>query len=233
MQNRPITTLFMLMSVDGKISTGDTDERDFDKDLKNLPGVMEGLPQYYALEKQTDIVSFNTGRVMAKIGVNERTDEPTKINCSFIIVDNQPHLTKKGIEYILKWVKTLYLVTTNPEHPAKEIDADNIVVMEYAKIDFAHLFQEMKDARGVERITVQSGGTVNAELIRAGLIDHVSLVVAPCLVGGKNTSTLVDGVSLRSDEDVLKIKPLSLVAATLLKNNYIHLRYDVVNSPRF
>ena len=27
-QNRPVTTLFMLMSVDGKISTGATDELD-------------------------------------------------------------------------------------------------------------------------------------------------------------------------------------------------------------
>ena len=44
--NRPITTLFMLMSVDGKISTGETDELDFDKDLPNIIGVKEGLQQY-------------------------------------------------------------------------------------------------------------------------------------------------------------------------------------------
>ena len=30
--DRPITTLFMLMSVDGKISTGATDELDMDRD---------------------------------------------------------------------------------------------------------------------------------------------------------------------------------------------------------
>ena len=33
---RPITTLFMLMSVDGKISTGATDELDVDKDYINI-----------------------------------------------------------------------------------------------------------------------------------------------------------------------------------------------------
>lgn len=31
--DRPITTLFMLSSVDGKISTGATDELDVDKDF--------------------------------------------------------------------------------------------------------------------------------------------------------------------------------------------------------
>ena len=35
---RPITTLFMLMSVDGKISPGATDDLDFDKDLPHIPG---------------------------------------------------------------------------------------------------------------------------------------------------------------------------------------------------
>ena len=43
--DRPVTTLFMLMSVDGKISTGSTDELDFDRDLPRLPGVREGLHQ--------------------------------------------------------------------------------------------------------------------------------------------------------------------------------------------
>lgn len=61
----------MLVSADGKISTGSTDERDFDKDLPNIKGVGEGLHQYYDLEKQTDYYSFNTGRVMAKVGWND------------------------------------------------------------------------------------------------------------------------------------------------------------------
>ena len=64
--NRPITTLFMLMSVDGKISTGATDDLDEDKDFPNIKGVNEGLHQYYEIEKTTDLWSLNSGRVQAK-----------------------------------------------------------------------------------------------------------------------------------------------------------------------
>ena len=64
--NRPITTLFMLMSVDGKISTGATDDLDVDKDFPNIKGVNEGLHQYYEIEKTTDLWSLNSGRVPAK-----------------------------------------------------------------------------------------------------------------------------------------------------------------------
>ncbi len=35
-KNRPITTLFMLVSVDGKISTGSADELDVDKDFPKI-----------------------------------------------------------------------------------------------------------------------------------------------------------------------------------------------------
>ena len=40
--NRPVTTLFMLMSVDGKISTGASDSLDVDKDFPKIAGVKEG-----------------------------------------------------------------------------------------------------------------------------------------------------------------------------------------------
>ena len=46
--NRPITTLFMLMSVDGKISTGDRDELDVDRDFPLMkefyPDVKDSIP---------------------------------------------------------------------------------------------------------------------------------------------------------------------------------------------
>ncbi len=66
MNNRPINTLFMLMSLDGKISSGNNDELDADKDWCKIDGVKEGLNQYYEIEKTTDWYSLNTGRVMAK-----------------------------------------------------------------------------------------------------------------------------------------------------------------------
>lgn len=221
----------MIESVDGKISTGDVDELDVDKDFKRIVGVKEGLHQYYDLEKQTDPYSLNTGRVMQKIGVNERAEEPTKMGCSFIIIDNKPHLNEKGVEYLAKWVKTLFLVTTNKNHPAYKVKENysNIVILDYdGEVDLAGLLEKLKSEHGVDRITIQSGGTLNAEWIRKGLIDRLSVVVAPLLVGGKNTSTLIDGESLHTQEDLMKIKTLKLIKCDVLENSYLHATYEVV-----
>ena len=95
--DRPITTLFMLMSVDGKISTGATDDLDIDKDFPKIAGVREGLHQYYEIEQTTDLWSLNSGRVQAKLGVNTK-EMPDKTPVSFVIIDND-HLNKNGVLY--------------------------------------------------------------------------------------------------------------------------------------
>ena len=57
---KPITTLFMLMSVDGKISTGAVDELDVDREFPRTNGMKEGVYQYYEIEKTTDLWSLNS-----------------------------------------------------------------------------------------------------------------------------------------------------------------------------
>jgi len=230
--NRPFTTLFLIESLDGKISTGDDDGRDVDVDFPTIKGVKEGLHQYYEIEKTTDPFSLNTGRVMAKIGVNDRKEKPTKIGCSFIIIDSKPHLTAKGVDYLARWVKHLFLVTTNENHPVFDQTKKhkNLTIIKFdKKINLKDLLTQMKNEHGVERLTIQSGGTLNSFWIREGLVDQVSIVIAPCLVGGKDTQSLVGGESLHSKKDLEKIKALKLISCNVLKDSYVHLRYEVMN----
>src|SRR3989338_1827407 len=227
---RPYTTLFMLTSVDGKISTGDTDIMDVDKDYPKIPGLKEGLQQYYDLEQQTDLFSFNTGRVFAKMGMNERTDEPAKLPVSFVVVDNEPHLKESGVVYLAKKSDKLILATTNTSHPAFQAKEKhpNIEIISYdTQIDFSDLFKRLRTDYKADRLTIQSGGTLNSVLLREGLIDRVLLVVAPALIGGRNTSTLIDGESLHSPDELNKIRALELVQATALKDSYLLLEYKV------
>ena len=124
---RPITALFMLMSVNGKISTGSTDELDVDRDFLKIPVVREGLHQYYEIEQTTDLWSFNTGRVQAKMGVNEK-ELPDKTPVSFVLLDNH-HLTEHGVRYFCAKSKQAVVITSNPTHPAFHVDADNLHII--------------------------------------------------------------------------------------------------------
>ena len=124
---RPVTTLFMLMSVDGKISTGADDALDVDRDFPKLPGVREGLHQYYEIEQTTDLWSLNSGRVQEKMGVNTEP-MPDKTPVSFVIVDNR-HLKEHGVRYFCARSKEFVLVTSNAEHPAFQMREENLHIL--------------------------------------------------------------------------------------------------------
>lgn len=230
MKEKPITTLFMLESLDGKISSGNNDNLDADKDWCQIDGVKEGLYQYYEIETTTDFYSLNTGRVMAKIGVNERTEYHDKIDCRFIIIDNKPHLNEKGIDYICHWVNKLILVTTNKNHVAYSLREkyDNLDILFYNDLDLKTLLTDMGKKYGAKAITIQSGGTLNGKFLRDNLIDYVNIVIAPLLVGGKDTSTLIDGESIISSKELGKLKALKLIECKQLDDSYIQLKYKVI-----
>ena len=230
MKEKPITTLFMLESLDGKISSGNNDNLDADKDWCQIDGVKEGLYQYYEIETTTDFYSLNTGRVMAKIGVNERTKYHDKIDCRFIIIDNKPHLNEKGIDYICHWVNKLILVTTNKNHVAYSLREkyDNLDILFYNDLDLKTLLIDMGKKYGARAITIQSGGTLNGKFLRDNLIDYVNVVIAPLLVEGKDTSTLIDGESIISSKELGKLKALKLIECKQLDDSYIQLKYKVI-----
>lgn len=224
--NRPITTLYMLMSVDGKISTGAADELDVDKDLPKIAGVKEGLHQYYEIEQTTDLWSLNSGRVQAKMGVNE-AKMPNKTPVSFVVIDNH-HLDENGIRYFCALSKEFVLVTCNKMHPAFDIKEDNIHIIYQDVLSLNDVLAKLRSDYGCERITIQTGGTLNEKFLRDKLFDYVDIVVAPVLIGGKDTSTLIDGQSLRSESELSKLGVLKLIECKVLEDSYLRLRYKVI-----
>ncbi|MHC5061148.1 MAG: dihydrofolate reductase family protein [Planctomycetota bacterium] len=232
--DKPITTLFMLTSVDAKISTGSNDNFDVDKDFSTIEGIKDGLKQYYEIEHTTDLHSLNSGRVLAKVGANKPQKDVVKSPVSFLIIDNKPHLDKIGVDNFINKSNKLYIITTNKNHPAflkKEVN--NLEIIYYKKeIDFEDLFKKLKQDFGIDRITIQTGGTLNSIFLRAKLIDKISIVVAPALIGGNDTSSLIDGKSLSSVKELCQIKALELTEVKKLNDSYIHLKYDVVNDTK-
>ncbi|MBQ9535465.1 MAG: dihydrofolate reductase family protein [Clostridia bacterium] len=225
--DRPVTTLFMLMSVDGKISTGSTDSLDFDKDLPLIAGVGDGLHQYYEIEQTTDLWSFNTGRVQAKMGINE-SEMPSKTPVSFVLMDNH-HLKEHGVRYFCARSRQFIVITSNLRHPAFGVKESNLHIIYQETPSLRDALVCLKEKYGCERLTVQSGGTVNGLFLREKLIDFVDIVVAPILVGGKDTPTLIDGASLLSDSELSGLGVLKLTDCAVLHGSYLRLRYEVTD----
>ena len=224
--DRPVTTLFMLMSVDGKISTGATDNLDLNEIPQNCGRSRRTAPVLSDRADNRSVVA-QSGRVQEKLGVNSK-EMPNKLPVSFVMIDNH-HLTKQGIRYFCARSKEFVLVTSNADHPAFQMDEDNLHIICQSKLSLTDALAQLKSEYGCQRITIQSGGTLNGLFLREKLFDYIDIVIAPILVGGKDTSTLIDGRSLLSESELSQLGVLKLQECMVLENSYLRLRYQVIH----
>ena len=98
----------------------------------------------------------------------------------------------------------------------------------YNKLSLSDALYTLYTDFGCERITIQSGGELNGLFLREKLFDFVDIVVAPILIGGKNTPTLIDGKSLMSQDELSSLGVLKLESCEVLKYSYLRLRYKVI-----
>ena len=147
----------------------------------------------------------------------------------FVIIYNETHLNENGIDYICNWVESLILVTTNKKHIAYSLTDkyDNLDILYYEELDLTRLLEDLSSKYNAERLTIQSGGSLNGLFLRNNLIDYVNIVIAPLLVGGKDVSTLIDGEAISHSEELSKLKALELIECNQLNNSYIQLKYKV------
>ena len=67
---------------------------------------------------------------------------------------------------------------------------------------------EKLQKKGIKKLLVEGGGTINWQFIKYGLFDEIVLTVSPFIIGGTNAITLVqgDGFQKISDSPKLKLK---------------------------
>ena len=89
------------------------------------------------------------------------------------------------------------------------------------------MLEDLSSKYNAERVTIQSGGSLNGLFLRNNLIEYVNIVIAPLLVGGKDVPTLIDGEAISNSEELNKLKALELIECNQLDNSYIQLKYKV------
>ena len=52
------------------------------------------------------------------------------------------------------------------------------------RVDLGLAMQKLRSQLGIKKLMVQGGGTINGAMVQAGLVDEMSLVVAPVIDGG-------------------------------------------------
>lgn len=82
-----------------------------------------------------------------------------------------------------------------PRGGAVPLDGVEVYEVGDDRVDLAAALEHLA-ALGMRRLLVEGGGTLNFELLRQGLVNELSLFVAPLVFGGATAPTLADGDGL-------------------------------------
>jgi len=97
-----------------------------------------------------------------------------------------------------------------------------------SEIDLAAALETLNRELGVERIMLEGGGGANGALLRAGLVDEISLVI--CAVVDGSTGGPIVFNSGDTDLGPAPIESMTLTSHEVLENGAVWLRYKLTNS---
>lgn len=112
-----------------------------------------------------------------------------------------------------------------PDSHLAELAGDGVsyIVSATAEMDIGAMLERLAEQTGISRILLEGGANVNGSLMAAGLVDELSLVIAPALEA-RNDS---DRVVAFGTEGLAGKVELSLIGCTRLSHGAVHLRYAV------
>jgi 2,5-diamino-6-(ribosylamino)-4(3H)-pyrimidinone 5'-phosphate reductase len=212
----PYVILSAAMTMDGKIAsiTGDPELSDED-DWKEV----------HKLRTEVDGIMVGKGTIIK--------DDP-KLHIKYydhkgyyrIIVDSNLSIPieSKAITYQPEIYPTIICTTENVSKKKIKLYEDRKVkIVRSGKgehVDLKKLMLLLKEI-GIKTLLLEGGGNLNWSFVRDDLINEIRLTIAPWIVGGKDATSLVEGLGFSSMSEAIRFNLLELRH----RNNYIILRY--------
>lgn len=195
--HRPYVTLKAGMTLDGQIATASGESQW----ITGKPSRQEA----HQLRRQVDAVLVGVGTIVsddpsltARIGAQLR--KPAARQPLRIVVDSKLRIPLNARVLARQAEARTLVATTRSASPARlrAIQKKGIETIALpavrGRVSLPALLKEL-GRRGIISLLVEGGSEMNAAMLKAKLVDHVRLYVAPTLLGGRDAKGLIGGKS--------------------------------------
>lgn len=194
--NRPFVFINVAMTVDGKIDTFERqgaaissaqDKARVDRLRAESDAVLVGGRTLLTEDPKLTVKSESLRAERSAKGLPEN---PLKV-CIVTKADLKSHS-----QFLHAGPARVVIFTT--QHTSKEqlaflrSQGADVYVHAQARVDLPAALATLQEL-GVQRLMVEGGATLNFELLRLGLVDEVSVYIAPLVFGGEQAPTLAAG----------------------------------------
>lgn len=220
--NRPYIICHMIESLDGRIDCDMTEK-------------IEGGDEYYtALDvlgcdsslsgKTTSVMHYATGEFERKGKAICHTVWHKAMNDVGFDIIADTHGTLRYDEAMIEDKNLLVLMSEQATDDYLEyLKAQGISYLAVGKgrIDLPKAMELLVEHFGVKRLAVCGGGHINGSFLREGLLDEISLQVAPGIDGREGMTASFDGGAINIEPSLLKLTSVERMGDT------VWMRYDI------
>lgn len=225
---KPYIYVHMMMSVDGRIDCP-------------VMAMISGEEYYEALDSLGD-TSRLTGRITAELECTAVSPQPfnsndqtpvgkecfhvAQVNDTYeIIVDTTGKLNWCGNEESGRPILCILSETVTEEYlrHLASLGISYIVTGEN-KINLSRAMEMLQQHFRVKKVAVVGGGIICGGFLESGVVDEISIMVAPGIDGRKGMTSVFDGI-VKSDNTPYRLK---LESVKQVQNEVVWLRYTTV-----
>lgn len=190
-ERRPLVTLKVAMSLDGKISS-------WDRSSRWITGE-EARREGHRLRGESDAVAVGIETVLADDPeLTVRLDPAWPREPYRVVVDSRGR-TPLTARVLASGRPERTLIAVTPAAAAERVEALEArgarvlrLPSRDGRVDLSALLAELAE-REVTALLLEGGGELNAAFLEAGLVDRVRVFMAPILLGGRQAPTPVAG----------------------------------------
>lgn len=227
-ENRPYVVCHMLASIDGRIEGNFFAEPECaaaQKEYGALRGFFNCSAIFYGTTTALEFAGGEVGELPRPTQLLPYTDykAPSKEHDYLVAADARGRIGWKSSVFSRPRRPDAHIIELLTEQAAPEyleyLRARGIsyIIAGKRSIDFKLALRRLRELFGIERVMLAGGGLINGALLDAGVIDELSVVVAPVIDGG-------DGASLF---DRCDSAGLDLIESCQLDGGGMWLRYRV------
>ena len=225
--NRPYTFINVAMTADGKIDTFERkgsaisskrDKERVDQLRAEADGILVGGRTLLDEQPKLTVKSeaLREGRIQRGVSPN-----PVKVGVATVAdISPDSDFIKAGPARVV--IFTTFR-TSIPQLESLRALGVEVFVDESPRVDLNKMMFTLKEI-GVNKLMVEGGGTMNFELMRLGLVDELTVYVAPMIFGGASAPTLADGIGVPRDAALA----MKLTDVEKWEDGGVFLRYKII-----
>ncbi len=204
---RPFVHLKLAMSLDGRISV--------DSSVSTAISGEAGRNRVQELRHEHDaiLVGGNTAAVDDP-SLTDRSGKPRRRPLARVVLDNRLRLPLDSkLARTTAEAPTIVFTNSRDREKADKLRSQGVDVVEteMGGRDLAAVLEELR-AREIQSVLVEGGTEVAGAFVDARLVDKITFIAAPLIIGGREAPAAIGGMGAESIADALKLTDVEVTA---------------------